>query len=324
MNPDKILFVDDETTTLKYFERLVAPLAPVLTAASVAQAREVLDAHGNEVAVLITDQRMPGERGNELLHHVREHYPHIVRMLTTAYADMGEAVEAINRGEIFRYISKPWQLEQLKVELRTALELAAVRFERDSLLREKLLVRQAQLRGERLVAMSGALEALRETDGTGIESAMTSLVIAVLGAGSPNRAVDWSRWDQAEVMQAEASRLVGLVAAMRRVSPDLSRCPTPDAVMSWLARQLGAGWADGVLVLPDEARDWLPALLDGEVGSPVDDRAALWLAGVLRVGCVMRAQVPAEQGWCFQLASSAPLSSQWLSDLVHRLHDGTA
>ena len=64
MKPDKILFVDDEAMALKYFERLVGPLAPVITAASVEAGKAILRERGAEIAVLVSDQRMPGERGN--------------------------------------------------------------------------------------------------------------------------------------------------------------------------------------------------------------------------------------------------------------------
>ena len=73
MTPTKILYVDDEAMALKYFERLVSPLAPVLTAGSVEEGRAMLLAHGADVAVLVCDQRMPGERGNELLRARKPH-----------------------------------------------------------------------------------------------------------------------------------------------------------------------------------------------------------------------------------------------------------
>jgi two-component system, probable response regulator PhcQ len=59
MSPGKILYVDDEPMALKYFERLVSPLAPVITALSVEQGKAVLTERGHEIAVLVTDQRMP-------------------------------------------------------------------------------------------------------------------------------------------------------------------------------------------------------------------------------------------------------------------------
>ena len=129
MRPDKILYVDDEPMALKYFERLINPMAPVLTALSVEEGKAVLQARGAEIAVLITDQRMPGALGNELLRYARDHHPQMVRMLTTAYSELGEAIEAINTGEIYRYVTKPWDLELLRADMRNALELAETRNE---------------------------------------------------------------------------------------------------------------------------------------------------------------------------------------------------
>ena len=111
--PYAILFVDDEEKTRKYFDRAFAREYRVLTAPSVAQARELLEKHGNEIGVLISDQRMPEEKGVVLLRHAREHYPHIVRILTTAYSDLDDAIESVNSGEILRYITKPWDLKLL-------------------------------------------------------------------------------------------------------------------------------------------------------------------------------------------------------------------
>ena len=156
MSPHKILFVDDESMALKYFERLVSPLAPVITAASVEQGKAVLRERGGEIAVLVSDQRMPGAHGNELLRYAREFHPSIVRMLTTAYSELGEAIEAINSGEIYRYITKPWEMGSLQADLRNALELAELRNERDHLVREKLLVQQQQLLGSRLASLATA------------------------------------------------------------------------------------------------------------------------------------------------------------------------
>ena len=72
MTADKILYVDDEPMALKYFERLVSPLAPVITASSVEQGKAILRERGAEIAVLVSDQRMPGAHGNELLRFARD------------------------------------------------------------------------------------------------------------------------------------------------------------------------------------------------------------------------------------------------------------
>ncbi len=148
---------------LKYFQRLIDPVAPVLTAGSVEEGRSLLDEHGKDIAVLVTDQRMPGEHGNALLKYAKDHHPAVVRMLTTAYSDLGEAVEAVNRGEIFRYIAKPWELEALKADLRTALEMASLRRERDALVRDKLMVLQGQLMSQRLAGLASVGAVVRAT-----------------------------------------------------------------------------------------------------------------------------------------------------------------
>lgn len=117
----EVLFVDDEAQALKYLPKALAHVCTVKTAPSVKGAIEILDS-SERIAVVITDQMMPEERGTALLAHARENYPHIVRILTTAYADLDSAIESINSGEIFRFIEKPWNLGMLEVIVREALE----------------------------------------------------------------------------------------------------------------------------------------------------------------------------------------------------------
>ena len=133
----KVLFVDDEEIATKYFKRAFAKDFEILTANSVAEALVILEGEHDQIGVVITDQRMPEEMGVELLKKVRENYPGIVRILTTAYTDIDDAIEAVNSGEIYRYITKPWEIDSLKKELYGALHLFfANRYEQD-LLQEK-------------------------------------------------------------------------------------------------------------------------------------------------------------------------------------------
>ncbi|MCO6441917.1 MAG: hybrid sensor histidine kinase/response regulator [Nitrococcus mobilis] len=118
-----VLFVDDETKALKYFARCFSREFNILTAGSGAEAKEILVQHGMRIAVLLTDQRMPVSDGISLLSETKARYPHIVRLLTTAYTDIDEAIAAVNRGEVWRYITKPWDLDLLRGELINALEL---------------------------------------------------------------------------------------------------------------------------------------------------------------------------------------------------------
>jgi CheY-like chemotaxis protein len=205
MKPEKILYVDDEAMALKYFERLVSPMAPVLTALSVEEGKEILRTRGGEIAVLVSDQRMPGARGNELLRYARDNHPAMVRMLTTAYSELGEAIEAINAGEIYRYITKPWDLESLRADLGNALELSGLRAERDGLLREKMLVQQQQLLASRITELAIACAGfVATTGGVAGNRPLYTYLHSVMEVGCAPPPIDWHLMDHADLMQAEA------------------------------------------------------------------------------------------------------------------------
>lgn len=116
----EVLFVDDEEQTLKYLSRAFSSICRVRLAANVDEALAVLK-QSKDVAVVVTDQVMPGARGTELLRWVSENRPHIVRILTTAYADLNSAIESINRGEVFRFVEKPWTLTDLEALLKESI-----------------------------------------------------------------------------------------------------------------------------------------------------------------------------------------------------------
>jgi signal transduction histidine kinase len=106
-----VLFVDDEPENLAVFEAACAERFSVLTTSTAAEALELLRSH--EVAVLLADQRMPGMTGLELLEKVHTLFPEVVRMLVTAYSDLQTATDAINRGQVRRYLKKPWEHDEL-------------------------------------------------------------------------------------------------------------------------------------------------------------------------------------------------------------------
>jgi putative nucleotidyltransferase with HDIG domain len=116
-----VLFVDDEVNILKALQRLLRNEAMnVLTASRPQEAIDLLK--GNEAQVVVSDQRMPEMSGVDLLSTVRERHPDMVRMMLTGYTEMNIAVEAINRGEIYRLITKPWNDDELKATLRQAFD----------------------------------------------------------------------------------------------------------------------------------------------------------------------------------------------------------
>ena len=148
-----ILYVDDEEKSLKYFTRAFEDQFRIFTAASAAEGLQVLEEHRNEIGILMTDQRMPGQKGVWLLEQARQLRPRIIRILVTAYSDMDAAISAVNSGAIYKYISKPWDPPQLEATLKRGLEFFMVQRERDQLLRERLSVLHNMIVADRVVSL---------------------------------------------------------------------------------------------------------------------------------------------------------------------------
>lgn len=115
-----LLYVDDEDMARKYFARAVGSEYEVLLAASAEEAIATLATDGARIAVLVTDFRMPGRDGGELLREVAQLYPQIVRILVTAYADKDMLLQTVNSGEVFRILEKPLSVAQVREVLRLA------------------------------------------------------------------------------------------------------------------------------------------------------------------------------------------------------------
>ena len=158
-NPDydykkfAILYVDDEEKSLKYFARAFEEQFRILTAPSAQEGLKLLEQHADDIAILMTDQRMPGEKGVWLLERARQLRPRMIRILATAYADMDAAIAAVNTGSIYKYVTKPWDPPQLETTLMRGLEFFMVQRERDELLREKTSVLRNAMVADRLVSL---------------------------------------------------------------------------------------------------------------------------------------------------------------------------
>src|SRR5581483_8544962 len=148
-----VLYVDDEEKSLKLFERAFSDDFRVFTAPNAQAGLKLLEQHADEIGVLMTDQRMPGEKGVWLLERARQHRPRILRILVTAYSDMEAAISAVNSGAIYKYVSKPWDPPQLEITLKQALEFFMVQLERDDLLREKMSVLRNMMIADRVVSL---------------------------------------------------------------------------------------------------------------------------------------------------------------------------
>jgi two-component system probable response regulator PhcQ len=148
-----ILYVDDEEKSLKLFARAFEDEFRILTAKNAQDGFKLLEQHRDEIGLLMTDQKMPGEKGVWLLEQARQLEPRIPRVLVTAYTDYKDAIDAINTGAIYKYVSKPWDVPQLEITLKHGLEFFAVQRERDDLLREKLSVLQNLMIADRIVSL---------------------------------------------------------------------------------------------------------------------------------------------------------------------------
>lgn len=116
-----VLLVDDEPQACKWFARLYGDEFVVFTAGGVDDALALLAQRGHEVAVLVTDYRMPGRDGVALLSEVRQRYRHVARLLVSAYADKAVAMAAVNQGHVQQILEKPLDQALTRQALRDAL-----------------------------------------------------------------------------------------------------------------------------------------------------------------------------------------------------------
>jgi two-component system probable response regulator PhcQ len=271
-----IIFVDDEATAVKYFQRAIGSLAPVLTGGSVEEGKALLDAHGDTVGVLVSDQRMPGEFGNELLRYASEHYPHVVRILTTAYSEIDQTVAAVNLGHIHRYIKKPWDITALRLELKQALELAELRKERDQLVREKLGVLQKQ-------TLATRIGLVRTLSATLVETYLAAAVLADVQSAEP----DWLLLDYSDLVAAESSRggtfghlVAKHLAALRNRQVGSGAGGAVSALAGTLEEAGLKLRREGDALIWDELAA-LTEFLGEPANNAVSNRHAVWLAGLL-------------------------------------------
>ena len=116
----KILYLDDEENNLIAFKALFRREYDVFTTTSAREAVEYLNQ--NEVPVILSDQKMPEISGVEFFEMILPDFPRSVRILVTGYADIEAVVNAINKGEIYRYVSKPWDEHDLRICIKNAIE----------------------------------------------------------------------------------------------------------------------------------------------------------------------------------------------------------
>ncbi len=168
---DKILFVDDDPVNTEHFVLSFEDEYDIITAVSGEEALEIFNRQSG-ISVVISDQRMEGMSGVELLSTIYAHHPDTVRIIITGYVDVSDIIDAINRGHIYQYVLKPWDIVQLRLILEQATQtwrltrenqrLAAALQEKNRLLEEAnthLRQSESQLRN-----LSGNLIHAREDE----------------------------------------------------------------------------------------------------------------------------------------------------------------
>ena len=146
-----ILYIDDEENNLISFRATFRLKYNVITANSAAEALKILSE--KPIEIIITDLRMPGITGVEFLESILESYPDPIRILLTGYTDIGAIIDAVNKGKIFHYLTKPWDeteldntiqdaykiYEQKKFEKEQNKQLLTINGQLEFVLRQKLI-----------------------------------------------------------------------------------------------------------------------------------------------------------------------------------------
>jgi response regulator RpfG family c-di-GMP phosphodiesterase len=124
----KVLYIDDEINNLLAFQSSFRRKYKIFIASSGAEGLNILNDE-RDIQVIICDQRMPLSTGVEFFQVVRKAHPNPVRILLTGYTDAEAIIDGINKGEIFRYIKKPWDEFELQNAIQNAHELYTTRFQ---------------------------------------------------------------------------------------------------------------------------------------------------------------------------------------------------
>lgn len=133
-----ILCVDDEEDNLVVFKSSFRKYYVVLSARSGEEAMELLKEY--PVDLIVSDQRMPSMTGVELFEKIREEYPDIIRIILTGYSDMQAVIDAINKGKVYHFATKPWDSDELKIILDNALEAYTLKQQNRQLVEENMVL----------------------------------------------------------------------------------------------------------------------------------------------------------------------------------------
>ncbi len=230
-----ILYVDDEEKALVAFERAFKDSYRIFTATNAQDGLKIIQERGEDIGILMTDQRMPGEKGVWLLERSRQLRPRMLRILVTAFTDMEAAIEAVNTGAIYKYVSKPWDPMQLDLNLRQGLEFFMVQAERDQLLREKMSVLRNMMIADRIVSLGLLAAGLSHHIRNSMVAVKTFLELAPVKMAEEKAAADGLRdpdfWKEYHHnVQSQIEKINSLLADLRTASESPTRAPFADEI----------------------------------------------------------------------------------------------
>lgn len=273
-----ILFVDDEANTRKYFVRLFSEKFRILEAGDGVEALTVFRKHADEIGIIVTDQRMPNETGVGFLSKIAGDYPDVIKILSTAYSDIDAAIGSVNEGGIFRYMTKPWDIPQLEVTLRRAMEFFTVKRERDALLGAKMQAMGNVLLSSRLAAFALVPVCARFGCRASAEAVASFIKTGVAGrrtgsdGDSAIRSPDWGQLHHRQLLLATALELA-LPGALENSSLEKATEALGTALVGAGATGLQTS-SEGSAVRLSAATDPTPGLVDVLLGRAKEEAPA--------------------------------------------------
>ena len=213
----EILYVDDEEKALKYFRMAFSPKFTIHTATSAKEGLEIIRRLGRQIGIVVSDQRMPEMLGAEFLGIIRQEFPHVVRILTTAYSDLESAIAAVNKGHIYQYVVKPWEVKDFGMVLQRAADYHHILTERNQLLSLKMSTLQRILSGDRLVW----LLSFQKTLAPEYQEVFGPTLLAYIGSlPDPARfltdAAGLSHFNPSQILRTEYANAEKVLAALSR------------------------------------------------------------------------------------------------------------
>ena len=265
-----ILYVDDVEESLVSFTRAFSDVFRIFTAPNAQDGLKLLEQHADEIGILMTDQRMPGEKGVWLLERARALRPQILRILVTAYTDMDATINAVNSGAIYKYLTKPWKPTELELTLKQGLEFFMVAKERDQLLHEKMSVLRNMMIADRVVSLGLLAAGLSHHIRNSMVAVKTFLELAPLkmaeekGGDQNLRDPDfWREYHQN--VQGQIEKINHLLGDLRTASEQKSGQPFADEIhlksaIADCLNRLREPLAARRLVVANDISDSLPPL----------------------------------------------------------------